>query len=99
MPPSPTIGSLPFQVTPPSSLMAMIPNEYPSEYIGTSRRPDGSSSGWVRVNQPIREKYSSSACSTSLAPAVASCGLSPAAVATKALVFAAMFFGTRTMLS
>src|SRR6266404_5816485 len=63
MHPNPTIGSLAFQVYPPSSLIAIMPNEKPSEYIGTRIRPEGSSSGCVRVNQPMREKYSSLACS------------------------------------
>src|SRR2546427_756937 len=31
--------------------------------MGARMRPDGNCSGWVRVNQPMREKYSSSACS------------------------------------
>src|SRR5262252_7530248 len=91
MQPPPTIGSLAFHVYPPSSEIAMMPNEKPSEYIGTRIRPEGSSSGCVRVNHPMREKYSSLACSTHLASA----GLSPAQV----FVSGPILFGTRTMLS
>src|SRR5581483_9505582 len=66
MQPAPTIGSLAVQVMPPSSLIAMMPNENPSEYMGTRMRPEGNCCGCVRVNHPIREKYSSPACSINL---------------------------------
>lgn len=46
-------------VYPRSSLIAMMPYEKPSGYIGTRIRPEGNCTGCVRVNQPMREKYSS----------------------------------------
>ena len=99
MPPRPTIGSLADQVYPWSSLMAMIPNEYPSEYSGIRIRPDGNSSGCVRVNHPMREKYLSPARSISFA-ARAARGPDPAAsFPNTSFVRASIFFGISRILS
>ena len=78
----------------------MMPNEKPSEYIGTRMRPEGNSSGWVRVNQPMREKYSSSACSISALARIGDAARDPRCLLPiQSFVFATMFFGMRTMLS
>src|SRR4051794_31566663 len=99
MHPAPTMGSLAVHVYPLSSLIAMMPNEKPSEYIGTRIRPDGSSSGCVRVNHPMREKYSSLACAITRF-AYSAVGPDPAAsFPAHASVLAAMFFGISMMLS
>src|SRR3954463_16395085 len=99
MHPAPTMGSLAFHVTPPSSLIAMIPNENPSEYIGTKILPDGNCSGCVRVNHPIREKYSSPACAIAFF-AYSATGPDPSAsFPIHSFVFGRMFFGISTMLS
>ncbi len=67
--------------------------------MGTRMRPEGSSSGWVRVNQPMREKYSSSAFSICRLARSARGPVSAAAAPANSLVNDAMSFGMRTMLS